>query len=428
MNIIRILFPNNRMKAKLDSIYFKNFKAFKENQHLELRPITILIGKNSSGKSAITKLPLLLSKSFDMDAVPPIKIRFDDIEFGGTFSDLIFNKFEHGSLAFSLNFSTDSFGPITVTFQIQNFYNSPIQAISKWSISSSFLTLDLELDLEKYQLNSTVDLLYSSQRGPLLVNFRGLIPIELKHNHESLFKEELVTLSTLLHEWSKSINYIGPFRALPERLYRHMGQVPNKIGHKGEFAPQILGINYFLDNNLIKSVGDWYQKCLGGWKLDVLNTVNSFEIVLISPDNPEVKVNIVDVGQGMSQVFPLIVRCFGKNFQNNLDIIEQPELHLHPAAHAELSELFALTAIRESSTFIIETHSENFILRIRRLIVEKRIKSENVIIYWVDDETRPGSHLNKILISDDGLLTDWPSGVFSEDHEEVLAIKKAARK
>lgn len=414
--------------VKLKSIGFKNYKAFKENQRLDVKPITILIGKNSSGKSAVSKLPLLLSKSFTTDAVQPIKIRYNDVEFAGTFTDLIYNKFEHGSIEFNITFIQEDNSEIKIGLEVQNFLKSPIQAIVKWSIDSSFLNINLTLDLSQYVLSSTSDLSYQSPLGTLKVNFKGAIPSSIENNTgELLYTDELVLLSKALTEWSQNVNYIGPFRAFPERIYRHLGQVPEKIGHKGEFAPQILGMSSFLPNDTIENVGNWFKENLGGWELAVDNSVNSFEIVLISPDNQDVKVNIVDVGQGMSQVLPLIVRCFGIGAKNSLDIIEQPELHLHPAAHGALAELFCLTAKNNGSFFIIETHSENFILRIRRLIVERKIDPEDVVIYWIDDEVRPGSSLNKITITIDGELSEWPSGVFSEDHEEVLAIKKALR-
>jgi len=68
------------------------------------------------------------------------------------------------------------------------------------------------------------------------------------------------------------------------------------------------------------------------------------------------------------------------------------------------------------------------ILRVRRLIVNGVIDSNDVIVYWVDDEDRPGSKLKPIRIDEDGELDDWPEGVFSEDYEEMVAIREAQRK
>ena len=68
------------------------------------------------------------------------------------------------------------------------------------------------------------------------------------------------------------------------------------------------------------------------------------------------------------------------------------------------------------------------ILRVRRLIVNGVIDSNDVIVYWVDDEDRPGSRLKPIHIDEDGELDDWPEGVFSEDYEEMISIREAQRR
>ena len=130
----------------------------------------------------------------------------------------------------------------------------------------------------------------------------------------------------------------------------------------------------------------------------------------------------------MSQVLPLIVRsAIGEIAIDSLMIIEQPELHLHPAAHGGLAELIVSAIMEEGSNWIIETHSELFILRIRRLIAEGKITPSDVIIYLVEDEERPGSILKEITIDEEGEVSDWPKGVFSEDYAEMVAIRKAQK-
>jgi len=408
---------------KLSYIGFENYKAFKNPQLLNIKPITVIIGKNSSGKSILTRLPLLFAKSLGRDREEPIQLQFDGIEFGGEFKDLIYNRLEHGSIKVSLGFDDHT----RITFEIQNVSNSPIQFVKNWSVESKDFNLKIELDLHQYKINSVENLIYRSTSEELVVTFKGVIPISISSKAKGrLYESELNDLAIQLEELTEKIQYIGPFRAFPDRIYRYSGSIPNKIGTKGELTSQVLAMSSFIDDQLISHVSDWYCTHLGGWRIDVTKESNSFEVVLVSPEDSTVKINIVDAGQGMSQVLPLIVRCFlNKDFSNSIEIIEQPELHLHPAAHGDLAELFALTAKREGSCFIIETHSENFLLRLRRLIVQGQLIPEDVIIYWVDDKTRPGSNLREITIDQMGDLSDWPEGVFSEDHEEILLIRKA---
>lgn len=421
---------------KLKHIKFTNYKCFEKEHILEIRPITIVIGKNSSGKSALSRLPLLLSNSFSKDALQPLAIQIADIEFGGSFIDLVHNRFEHGSITFELCFVDEKGEDLIISFVVQNFHDSPIQIIKTWEFKSGQTQVRMELDFSRYTPHSFKDLKYVYSNGeqgvPVIVNFKGVLPTKIiNEENNQLIKivDGIDTLIESLHVWASTVNYLGPFRAFPNRVYKHSGTTPPKIGTKGEFSPQILGMSDYLGTQLVNNVSNWYQENLGGWKLDLNNDINSFEIVLVNPNSPTVKVNIVDVGQGMSQILPLIVRCFYEfDVEPSIDIIEQPELHLHPAAHSQLSQLLVETAIKRDTNFIIETHSENIILRIRRLIVEGVLNEKDVIIYWVNDEIVEGELISRIEINKEGELSDWPEGVFSEDYTEILAIRKALRK
>ena len=85
----------------INKIFFKNYKSFKEKQELELKPITILIGKNSSGKSAVAKLPTLIEGSLSGKFEDPLLTTNNDVELGAEFRDLVHGR-EIGSLEFVL--------------------------------------------------------------------------------------------------------------------------------------------------------------------------------------------------------------------------------------------------------------------------------------------------------------------------------------
>ena len=76
---------------------------------------------------------------------------------------------------------------------------------------------------------------------------------------------------------------------------------------------------------------------------------------------------------------------------------------------------------------IIETHSEMMLLRARRRIAEGRLPAKSVLVYWVHEEPGRGSILRKITINESGEMDSWPDGVFIEDYEEILAIRRANR-
>ena len=96
------------------------------------------------------------------------------------------------------------------------------------------------------------------------------------------------------------------------------------------------------------------------------------------------KANIVDVGYGVSQILPILVHILSANpHEMNFSLLQQPEVHLHPRAQAELSSLFAQLASEGNRAFIIETHSDYMIDRARIEIRKGNINPEDVsLIYF----------------------------------------------
>ena len=85
----------------ISKLKFKNYKLFKSLQTIELKPLTILIGKNSSGKSAVLKLPTLIENSLSGNFQEPLLLTNNGIELGGEFRDLIYGR-RYGQLEISL--------------------------------------------------------------------------------------------------------------------------------------------------------------------------------------------------------------------------------------------------------------------------------------------------------------------------------------
>ena len=103
------------------------------------------------------------------------------------------------------------------------------------------------------------------------------------------------------------------------------------------------------------------------------------------------KANIVDVGYGVSQILPILVQILNPSVskndqhttQSSISLLQQPEIHLHPKAQAELSSLLAKLANRSNRSFIAETHSDYMIDRARIDIIRGNIRPEDVsLIYF----------------------------------------------
>jgi hypothetical protein len=424
---------------ELTAVSCENYKAFKRRQQLEMRPLTVLIGKNSSGKSAIARLPLLIGRALSKRSTSAIDLEFDGLDFGRSFKDVVHNRISHGRAGLGATFSDASGRTVQLWCWIQNFDEYRLQVVTEWELTSSDgFQVKLEwagTDPLEEASNYRASGLYS---GPVEVRFQGLLPDQISFpNGENAatasVRSSLHTIEGDMAPALERLDYLGAFRRQPERSYRYAGGMPKGVGIVGAQAPQVLAAAHAQQRQygaFLESIKEWYRANLG-WQLSVSPAGEGFELVLHSPDDPTVTINLVDAGHGMSQVLPLLVQRKFEELGGEgaaIEVVEQPELHLHPAAHGALADLYVLAALRPRTRLIVETHSESFVLRVRRWVADGRLPPDRVLLYWVDDEQRPGSQLTPIHITRGGEVDYWPTGVFSEDFEEVRQIREAQRK
>ncbi len=133
-----------------------------------------------------------------------------------------------------------------------------------------------------------------------------------------------------------------------------------------------------------------------------------------------VAVSLQDVGYGVSQVIPVLATAYAA--ENTIILIEQPEIHLHPALQAELADVFIESATGEQeNTFVLETHSEHLILRLLRRIREGALQPDDVAVLFVEP-TPAGSQVRHLAIDEDGdFIDEWPGGFFEESFHETFA-------
>ena len=373
--------------ASLKSIYIKNYKAFQKEQLLEVRPVTVLIGKNSSGKSSIMKLLPLFQKATSEIMTAPLMLSNNGVALGSIYEELFYN---YSLMDLSLGLNFDNGNSFKVTYAINNgqlfVYN--------YEVTSKGNKFQEQVSLEGFPILKGLKFPKATEK--------------LKISAESL---------------SLNADYIGPIRiSAPKEISFEGNNDITSVGLKGENAYSALLNSYLSDGKLFEEVSKWFEKNLEGQKLSFKQNGPSTGSYSLYVRHEDIDVNISQVGQGLSQVLPIIVASF---LNNNVDIlgIEQPALHLHPAAHANVAYRIAESAKLLNKKYLIESHSENFILGLRNLVANHDVdfSSDDVIIYYVNhDDT--GAVLDKIEILPNGELTTWPVGIFSESFDLMSEI------
>lgn len=152
--------------------------------------------------------------------------------------------------------------------------------------------------------------------------------------------------------------------------------------------------------------------------------------VLIEAEGVKRLLQPVEVGLGWAQFIPVLAAAEGSTGQINL--VEQPELHLHPALQAEAGDMFISSALGPGqNTWVIETHSEHLLLRIMRRIRETTrgklpegvppITPRDVSVCFVERDGG-ASAVHEIPLDENGIITrPWPGGFFEEGFREVFA-------
>jgi AAA ATPase domain len=211
---------------------------------------------------------------------------------------------------------------------------------------------------------------------------------------------------------------IGPFRQPASRLYTYSGTAPRAVGHEGELVPDLIHQN----PEVLEHTNEWLSRFETGYglKLRSLGSKRSDVFELRLKDlrrRGGTDVSLSDVGFGISQVLPLVVQSVTS--KSKIISIEQPEVHLHPRLQAEIGDLLVDTVKNNKHQFLIETHSEHLILRLRKLVREGKLKASDLCVVHVR-RGKMGSIAERIRVNDDGSFADeWPGGFFPERIREL---------
>lgn len=475
----------------------QQFMGFADSGWIELQPITLLFGRNSSGKSALIRALLLLRQSLDSGSSSEALLfaRDDGYDFGD-YTELVrdhdvANDF---SFWFKMRFQRDdnAFGE---DIYVQEALRAIDKLVGLSSSDTQTITVRLVIGLNDQKstelkgvhvLNQDGDIIFRASKvrekdfqhwlietslfelndpefsPPELWNNmeifsrRGFLPwMRPKENVDRRLEEDFTDSQDItsfgkgfqyvwlilrgvrrsLSSFFEQIDYIGPLRSFPQRFYYVAGQRAASPERGRNFVRNLVQ----ADATKLATINDWMQHVGIAYRLylqplDERHRLYELRLQDTTKDQ-SFSANIREVGFGITQLLPIITQVM-LAIPGDLVIIEQPELHLHPRAQAELTDLFIAMA-RQGMRFLIETHSEHVLLRLRRRIAETTagiipagsltaMSADQLRAYFVDRQA-DGSTVELIDIDQQGKMSSPPGfrGFFADDLYELAELNRA---
>ncbi len=502
----------------LYSIHVENYRGFVAPTELIIRPVTILIGRNSSGKSSLLRLVPLIQQSLEKTGSVPILWESDLVDMG-SIADVISrgDASEGVTIGFTVLISDiaemmdplyegkidKNKPPVKIVYKAhlanidgKTAFDSfriemhGLTLVVKWDSAgrvTSIICDNCEIDISKYEFK-----IRSNDLFPVIARMPGEEELNVRRKRISFFpplREELKeifhrrtseakidsmmrrvwfqdrdafaeSLSNLPHVVKKRITgdlitklhrltfihevtdvlavleteitacfegsaYIGPARARAERFNRIQELAVDRITSGGDNTAMY--INYL--NEAQKASFNHLMKLASGHVVSVEPSGPSHISMRVGREDDAYSENVNDIGFGFSQIIPVVAQIHAvierparNGFFGSTEVlyaVEQPELHLHPAMQGQLADLFVYAAQIErddnhSIKIIAETHSENIIARLGRLIASGKISEDSVSIVYVEKDEKTGySSLRSISYDEDGNIPEWPLGFFS---------------
>lgn len=357
----------------IKNIRFSNYRLFANSQELEIAPITIVFGKNNVGKSAMLKLPLLIKSILNSNGRDELFERtVDGIRICTEYRDVVYRKAHR---VVELAVSGDN-----ASMQVKFIVDSLVKPYTCFEEASYRAADDSEIDVEQ---------------ACQMMNF--------------------------------DIEYLKSIRDYPANGFFDMTDKDDNAACGGVFAYRRL-VDDARDANpyLSRKVSGWYERTFDGWGIEVDTSRQPIYSVMLT--HGAMRNNILEGGAGIAQSLPVIVSAATQVSAPRLFIYEEPETHLHPEAHGDMAEFIAKQALEQTGLkwFLIETHSVNFLLRLRKLVATGDLKPEQLAFYYVDfDSVKESSSLQRVIIHEDGSVGNWPTDVFKETLSETLALRQA---
>jgi predicted ATPase len=381
----------------------EGMRCFRSRQEVPLAPLTLLVGENSTGKSTFLAA-LRMAWDIQRGESEP---NFNEDPFNlGAYDNIANYRGGRGGRAksFLLGLETSDNGekPIRVTATFIPEEGQPV--VSKLEIQSQDCCITLSRGKDKRFMEFGLKLGEKIYALRTKEPFGDSFPFDLRFFFHFLTGREIVKEDgnefQLSEVEGRQINKIlmqvfrrglprpyafAPIRTTPERTYNPEKETQRPAGgHIPMTLARLLSTSSENHSEFAKALSNFGHAC--GLFEDV--KVRRKGRKASDPFQVEIQIsgpafNLVDMGYGVSQALPILVDSLGGE-RGQMFLMQQPEVHLHPRAQAALGTFMVNLIKRDNKTFVVETHSDYLIERIRMDIRDgvHKLKTEDVMILF----------------------------------------------
>ena len=417
------------------ALILRDVRCFQGEQRGGLRPVTLLVGENSTGKTTFLGCYGVLHRVFSRPYFEPGP-DFNEEPFPmGSFRDVVRSRRGPGGridefrLGLEVEPARDGMPPHSLLVTFREKGSQPVVSSLRFDFrSDSFLELKpAPGDGTAFRIPSqTVEAPVSFEDAMLMMGFltepdrenlsgelSGLQPVA--DYLGGLFQRPEATAgrrraSPLWFPRLPQLVPVAPLRSKPRRTY---DPVRETASPEGEHVPMLMMRLNRTEKGGWTSLHDDLVDFGSGSGLFSDVKVKSHGRQMSDPFQLQVKVrsgphaNIMDVGYGVSQSLPILVDVMAATERTFL--FQQPEVHLHPRGQAELASLFVEAVRKRRNRFLIETHSDYVIDRVRISVRKGILKPDDVSILYFEPAGAAVT-IRALTLDADGNLRNAPAG------------------
>lgn len=415
----------------ITKITVKGFKSIAEEREIDIRPLTILAGANSSGKSSIMQPLLMLKQTLEAPYDPgALKIDGPNVEFTEAAQFLSTLPDERGADRFQIWIEihvSDFSYSVGITFRKEQ---SGIGIVEMTRESAEANQPSSHERFTLYPKMPAEEIRSLGIQGPMGEDFDDVKRLRCFLGLGSQDIDGFYSVTYKLASDIVDIIHLPRLRGNPERTYKLTYPHPWYSGTFEHYAANLIHEWQQTADERLETLTDaLYILGLTGKvsakRIGDISIQLQVGRLLHDRVGETDMVSVADMGFGVSQVLPVLVAVIAAE-PGRLVYLEQPELHLHPRAQAALAKVLA-DAAKRGVRVVVETHSSLLLLGVQTLVAEGKLLPELVKLHWFTRREDGVTEVHSADLDEVGAYGEWPEDFDDVDLKAQSRYIKAAQ-